>query len=240
MSQYRKLFHEKGKNYYTDNPPSNDPSTWPAEWKTTYYKEYGRFSNIPLSRTDTPDQLSHLISRRESSRSFKAEGISISEISNLLLYSCGEFERKSSEDKHRAQPSGGARYPIEMYALILQDSDELKQGAYHYNVKNHSLEWMWDYEGNSHSFFINEWKQRPAALFVMTGVWWRTEMKYKERGSRYVYIEAGHIAQNLHLLAESMQLKSVGLGGVWEDVLEEFLQLDKEHENVVHVVALGK
>ena len=39
----------------------------------------------------------------------------------------------------RFYPSGGARYPLEVY-LLIQRVDSLTTGLYHYNVKENSLE----------------------------------------------------------------------------------------------------
>lgn len=69
------------------------------------------------------------------------EGLSI-----LLKYSCGITRRTPEGDGRRAQPSGGARYPIETYCLIVKPGKGLEPGLFHYNVKNHYLERLWDKE----------------------------------------------------------------------------------------------
>ncbi len=45
--------------------------------------------------------------------------------------------------------------------------------------------------------------------------------RYKERGGRYTYMEAGHAAQNLHLQAEALGLGSVAVGAFSDAVLHK-------------------
>lgn len=242
MSLYRKLLHESGKNHFHPEYTPTDPSEWPESWKTVHYKEYKRFSKIDLLQMEKSEHnFFQLLSQRKSHRKFSKNPLDHREISHLLKYSCGEF--LDGNKPRRVYPSGGARYPIEMYLLLLVDSDELKAGVYHYNVKNHTLEWMW--EGGEHfrdknKLFLYEWAHDATALFVLTGLFWRSEQKYNHRGSRYAYLEAGHIAQNLHLTCDALGLKSIGLGGVWDDQIEQLLALDTRLENFVHAVAVGK
>lgn len=49
--------------------------------------------------------------------------------------------------------------------------------------------------------------QAPVSI-VICAVYARTTTKYSERGIRFAHFEAGHIAQNIHLQAESLGLVS--------------------------------
>jgi nitroreductase len=44
------------------------------------------------------------------------------------------------------------------------------------------------------------------AVFIWTAVFQRSRWKYDQRAYRYVYLDAGHIAQNLALAAVSLEL----------------------------------
>lgn len=246
MSIYRKFFYDQGKNNYIADFVMPDPSTWPKEWTTKYYKEYPRFPHVDLPSPAKDGELFSLISSRCSQRDFSGTPLSLNEVSSLLKYSCGEFEYTTPDNevgKHRAQPSGGARYPVEMYAFVFNGSEDLKEGIYHYNVKKHSLEAILHNAEKTllkDRIVISEWSQKASVLFVMTGTFWRTEMKYRGRGSWYTYLEAGHIAQNIHLVSEKLGLKSVGLGGIFDDTIEQLLSIDPKIEAPLHAVAVGK
>ena len=74
----------------------------------------------------------------------------------------------------------------------------------------------------------------------MTSQFERTQMKYGERGYRYILLEAGHIGQNICLVSETLGLKCCALGGTMDKNLEELLDIDGETESVVYGFAIGK
>lgn len=134
--------HESGKNFYDSGYKRVDPSKWPKEWKTTYYKEYLRFPELPLQKSREETSLQSLIANRASERNLIEKGITFYELSILLQYSCGEFMHTEMHGKkiRRAQPSAGARYPIETYIILRKSADaQIEPGVYHYNVKKMSL-----------------------------------------------------------------------------------------------------
>src|SRR5690606_1735385 len=103
------------------------PSQWPKEWSTTYYKEYLRFPTIELPKPELGGGLTlqTAIENRRSYRDFSGGALDLQQLSGLLKYSCGEF-RKNTDDSaggYRAQASGGARFPIEMYLLLFSSNE---------------------------------------------------------------------------------------------------------------------
>ena len=73
---------------------------------------------------------------------------------------------------------------------------------------------------------------------VFTAVYERTTGKYGTRGQRYVHIEVGHAAQNVHLQAISLGLKTVPVGAFDDDYVSQLLGL--EEEVPLYVVVVGK
>jgi SagB-type dehydrogenase family enzyme len=63
--------------------------------------------------------------------------------------------------------------------------------------------------------------------------------KYGDRGYRYILFEAGHVAQNLNLVAGALGLGSCNLGGFFDQELGHLLQLDAESEIALYGVAIG-
>jgi SagB-type dehydrogenase family enzyme len=245
MSVYRKLFFTEGANIYNPKYQLEDQSTWPKEWTTTYYKEYPRFESLALPTVDAEGELLDALATRSSKRNFLNTPVTLDEMGILLKYSCGEFEKKVEHgtSTHRSYASGGARYPLEMYALVFKESEDILPGGYHFNVRKNTLERIVDskeFLEDPSKIVLFDWIDSVSVLFVMTAVWWRTENKYKSRGGRYVLIEAGHVAQNMALLSEKLGLKCVEVGGVWDDSVEKLLRLDTSIEGFVHAVAIGK
>lgn len=241
-----KIFHQSSKDHNKGHPfVSPDPENWPDEWNTTYYKTYPRLPKIELVDEPFSADLFSAIRDRRSRREGTKIPLTIQEISLLLKYSCGNvgpMEAWQGARSHRAQPSGGARFPIEVYPLVLRSGPELKSGLYHYDVKNHRLDVLNQKEFTNSDIeknFTYEWVKTSSLVFAITGVFWRSQQKYGERGYRYALLEAGHIGQNLYLISEALGLKCSATG-TWDTSLEKFLDVDGVTESVVYAVALGK
>lgn len=238
------LFHQSSKNLSKGHPPilPNDRD-WPQEWKTIYYKAYERLPKIvlPADGVIRADLLA-TIQNRQSGRTFAGEPISLADMGLLLKYSCGNLKLASDgKSMRRAQPSGGARFPIEIYPLVFHGNADIPAGLYHYNVKMHALDVLWDKDffGEGDSLFTYAWAKDAACVFLMTAVFRRNQMKYGERGYRYILLEAGHIAQNLALVATALNMQYCPIGGTRDEALEKVLDIDGSHESLVYAVAAG-
>jgi SagB-type dehydrogenase family enzyme len=142
----------------------------------------------------------------------------------------------------RAAPSAGALYPIELY-VVVNNVRYLQQGLYHYSSRRHALDLVKtdDYRARItrcclHQDFVG----RAAVALVMTAIFHRTTDRYGQRGNRYVYMEAGHISQNIYLQAASLGLGSVAVGAFNDEKLNTLLGVDGQEEMAIYVHAVGK
>lgn len=215
-----------------------DSSLWPDLWKTVYFKTYDRFPKIVLPNPSLDVDFASMVMKRSSVREYSKDPLTLDQISNILYYSCG-VTRKASDPQfsHRAQGSAGARYPVEVYLINFIEGD-LKKRVYHYNVRDHVLDELWEYPENFHIFGY-PWAHTGGMAIILTGVTWRTTMKYGERGYRYMYYEAGGIANTMNLLSAPLGLGSTILGGTQDEKIEELLDLDGERETVLLGLAIG-
>jgi len=238
------IFHQSSKNLLKGHPYiPEDSHEWPEEWCTTYYKTYPRMPQVPLSDERLSADFFELVSRRSSKRDFSKTPIDFTELSTLLKYSCGITGKLDHGHNRRAQPSGGARFPIEVYPLLFRSNDKLASGLYHYNVKDHALDVLLERQFSDkdiHSFFTYPWVKDASAALILTAIFWRTQNKYGERGYRYILLEAGHIAQNVYLVAEALGLRCCALAGTRDEKIEELLDIDGITESLVYAVVLGK
>lgn len=252
---FGKIFQEKSKDRRMGglvNIPA-DESLWPPIWKVVQYKTYERFPQIPLPKP-IPKIFGHEeLAKRKSVRNFgkvnphtlkkEYKKMSPQEISNVLYYSCGIVRNSGNPDRsRRIQPSGGARYPIEAYILNFEKGD-LGVCCYHYNVKAHALEYLWELplpnRKEISNYFAYPWSTDASMAIVLTGVVRRTTMKYGERGYRYMYLEAGAILNNIQNNAMLEGIGSVIMGGTNEKAIEDLLDLDGENETVIMGIMLG-
>ncbi|HKR41083.1 MAG TPA: SagB/ThcOx family dehydrogenase [Paraburkholderia sp.] len=198
----------------------------------------------PLDPLRTPIEL--VIRSRQSVREFSGTAISFEQLSYVLDLSYGTLGETLLDDgvakrQRRVVPSAGALYPIELYPIVFQ-ADGLQGGVYHYQPEENSLECL--QLGDLHST-VNEMFSYPevvaqaSAVLLLVAIFQRNRFKYGERGYRFILLDAGHIAQNMYLVATALGLGAVAIGGFLDDKLNEFLGLDGVDEAVVYSVAIG-
>jgi len=77
-------------------------------------------------------------------------------------------------------------------------------------------------------------------VFIWTAVVQRSKWKYKERGYRYIYLDGGHIGQNLYLAATALELGCCTIGALFDEEVNELIGVDGTEETVVYMGAVGK
>ena len=207
-----------------------------------YYKSYPRLPKVELERVAPPrSDFFDAVSKRRSRRKFASAAISKSDLSALLISSCGISPQKGGVGNFRAYPSAGARFPIEIYPIVFRSSENLKSGLYHYSLREHALDVLWDREFTDEDIdelFTYPWVKRAAVAFVMTAVFWRANNKYGERGHRYILLEAGHIGQNVSLQAVSLGLGTVMVGAFNDEAVKDVLAIPA-NESPLYIIPVG-
>lgn len=200
---------------------------------------------LPEVRPRPGSPIQEVIEKRRSIREFAATPLELEELAQLLHYSYGitEVRRYSNvTQSYRASPSAGGLYPLEIYPVLF-NVNGTEPGIYHYNVLEHALESvrLGDHQDTLWSYTIRqEWVQQTSFLFVITGIPGRLLWKYRERGYRYVLIEAGHVAQNTYLVGTAMGIGICSIGGFLDDELAQFMFLDGVQEFPIYIVGGGK
>lgn len=178
---------------------------------------------------------------RRSRREFTRNPISLPHLSQLLAVTQG-ITHTAFGHPFRACPSAGALYPIETY-VVANHVDELPPGLYHYYVPSHSLEVLLEgsFGNDLAQAALGQGMVRTAsAVFVWTAVVRRSKWKYGERGYRYIYLDAGHIGQNLYLAATALGLGCCTIGALFDEEVNRLIGVDGTEETVVYMGAVGK
>jgi SagB-type dehydrogenase family enzyme len=141
----------------------------------------------------------------------------------------------------RPSPSAGGLYPLELYVAV-QAVTGLADAIYHYDPRAHELELR--LPGTHHreiaDMTIGQQMICEANLVVIiSAVFQRTMWKYGQRGYRYVWLDAGHLGQNLYLAAVALGLGPVAIGGFFDSELKRLLALPAGEE-VVYLVCIGQ
>lgn len=218
------------------------PTQVPQSWITIDWKTYPRLKRVSLpsilDRTDI--SLRQAILRRRSTREFSTTSISLDEVSELLKYSAGvSLTSPNLDETRRTYPSAGARYPVEIYPIVL-NCNGMDASLYHYNVIDHALELL-DIASKEiiNELFGDSWIGEGAIIFLLSSVFHRSSVKYQERSYRFALIEAGHIIQNFCLMATALGLGSCTVGGFFDYEMNQWLALDFPQEIVVCAVVVG-
>ena len=163
------------------------------------------------------------------------KGISLEKISSLLYFSAGLSQ--PGKNSSRFYPSAGARYPLELYVLSMDTG--LEKGLYHYYTRMNILESMRREKNiDINNAFGQNWIFQSKLIIFITAVFQRTLEKYGERGYRYIYMEAGHIGQNISLNCVHLNLNGCAIGGFNDDVINKYLDIDGTVESVIYAFSV--
>ena len=184
--------------------------------------------------------LDETLKRRKSMRDFQAKPISKGRLSYLLWASTG-LQRIEDGYEFRTAPSAGALYPIETY-LVVNNVKTLEAGLYHYSIRKHQLEQLRSGDlGREITMAAlgQEMCMSAAAVFVWSAIFERCKWKYGQRAYRYIYLDAGHIAENLALAAVSLGLASCEIGALYDSQVNAIIGLDGVEESVICMAVVG-
>ncbi len=166
---------------------------------------------------------------RRSLRHYLPKPITLEQLSQLLWAADGINNPWTG---FRTAPSAGATYPIDIYVVVGERSVEicpgkyLEPGSYLYDPHTHSLKLV--RKGDlrkelARAALDQEWVEKAAVDIVLCAVFERTTKYYGERGYRYVYMEAGHIGQNIYLEATALGLGTVAVGAFYDEEVREVI-----------------
>jgi SagB-type dehydrogenase family enzyme len=216
----------------------------PLDWaaKPEVYKTYPskRQIQLPHQFQNQTLPLIEVLRIRNSIRSYSPKALHTADLAFLLWASTG-IQRKHYNQEFRTAPSAGALYPIETY-LVVNNVEGLEKGLYHYNIQAHTLEELKIGalgKDLSHGALEQEMCQEAQVVFIWTAIFERAKWKYKQRAYRYVYLDAGHIAQNLALSATSIGLGSCQIGAIFDDEINTILDVDGIEESTIYLSTVG-
>ncbi|MBI5190995.1 MAG: SagB/ThcOx family dehydrogenase [Nitrospirae bacterium] len=182
-----------------------------------------------------------VLDARRTRRTYRPEPLALGELSQMLWAANGKT-KEGREAVLRTAPSAGALYPIVLYVMA-NDVEGLEKGIYHYDVPGHRLVMIreGDYsDAVARAALGQSMLAKAGAVIFLTAIIERTRWKYRQRAYRYIYLDAGHIGQNICLAAGGMGLGTCPIGAFYDDELNAVLGLDGTEETVVYAFAIGR
>ena len=240
------LFHENSKVTRFSKPFLDEE----IRARTAELHEVLPFEGYPI--VELPDSLSLLklslrdaITKRVSCRKMAPSSLPLMDVATLLHYAYGVTRNKTESDalrSFRVVPSGGGLYPLEMFFNSSHIAG-VEPGLYHYNSLRHYLRLL---RGGDTTPLIADGTVYPdlvlgaSLVLFITAVFERSVFKYGDRGYRFILLEAGHVAQNINLVATALGLGCVNIGGYFDRDVDEFIGLDGVTHSTIYMIAIGK
>lgn len=204
-----------------------------------------RITNLPDGKSIGPVNVNftELVDQRETLRNYADTPLSLEELTYLLWGTQGVKSVTEKPVSKRTVPSAGSRHAFETY-LLVNRVDGLEPGLYRYLAVEHKLVKL-DAPEEITDILTEACLKQPhvkhsAVTFFWVAVPLRMIWRYCQRGYRYMYLDAGHVCQNLYLLAESIQCGVCAIAAYDDDLVNQALQVDGEEQFAIYIATLGK
>ena len=207
----------------------------------------------PKSTVESKRALLDILDERRTIRKYDQSFLDLNNLSDFL-HKCARIKTILKGQvlwgltlTRRPYPSGGARYPLEIYP-VNNKIPGIEKGIYHYNPLRHKLALI-----NKNEVYrkkLNEsilqrmgalMNREPDVVFIITAVFARTMSKYKNIGLSLIMSDLGCLYQTMYLVATEMNLAPCPLGGtLYEELVRDWLDLNWFEESQVGTFLLGK
>ncbi|MFC1500883.1 SagB/ThcOx family dehydrogenase [Elusimicrobiota bacterium] len=187
--------------------------------------------SLPQPKLDSSYSLERAILKRRSVRNYINKELDNGQISQVLWSAQGITNKSMG---FRSAPSAGAIYPIELLVLT-------NKGVFIYYPDNHSLGKISSADKRSElsrAAYSQGFISDAGMTVVVCANYSHITKRYGSRGIRYADMEAGHIAQNIHLQAVALELSSVPVAAFSEEGVHELLNLSKD-STPIYIISVG-
>jgi hypothetical protein len=203
----------------------NDHSRFP--W---FFKRYASpLPSVPLPRGLPPTSAS-AVAVLAGTAGVARTALDLPRLSRLLHLSAGVVRTSTLSGGRtflfRAAGSAGGRFPLELYVAV-PEGTALPPGVHWYHPHEHAL------------LRVGPPPRGESPAVVVTGVPWRTGWRYRERGYRHVFWDAGTVLAQLLAAADSAGVTASLHSRFPDAAVTDLVGADGTHEVPVAVVALG-
>jgi SagB-type dehydrogenase family enzyme len=215
-------------------PPLELP--WDAFAETV---ELPRREELDVGKVD----LAEAVLKRESVREYGPAPLSFKEMRFLLRCTQGVKRVVPGVATFRAVPSAGARHALETY-ILANRVEGLSPGLYRFLAierKIVKLSAAGDLaERLTEACLGQSFVKSCAAVFIWVADVYRMTYRYGQRGYRYLYLDAGHVCQNLYLAAEAIDAGVCAIGAFDDERVDKLLGLNGKDQFAIYMATVGK
>ncbi len=200
------------------------------------YKVYEGIKTVGLADINSLYAKSLATVCRSGGQGILTNSINPTDLSKILLLAEGLTgrQRQAGQDfYYRSAPSAGALYPNEIY-MAWWAGNGLEAGIYHVGVHNRRLSLL--RPGNFQHILqsaTDDASPDLSAVFLITGIFFRSAWKYRKRAYRYVLLDAGHLMENLRLAVNAAEIVSAVTYDTDDAAIDNLLGVDTRREGIL-------
>jgi SagB-type dehydrogenase family enzyme len=179
------------------------------------------------------------ILKRRSTRSYSGGELTLDELKAVLHFTYHPADY--AEQELDPQPDYFDLDLLETF-LAISGVTGLEEGCYYYAPKAQELRQIRfkNFQKELHYLCLGQELGRDAgAVIFQTADLKKAVAKYGDRAYRYLHMDAGHLGQRLNLAAIYLDLGVSGIGGYFDDQVNEVLGIPTD-EAVIYITTLGR
>lgn len=193
----------------------------------------------PIVWGDNLSGLETTIMRRRSTRAYTGADITLEELKALF-----HFTYQPQGYQSQGLDSAPDYFDLNLLQTFVAVSGVrgLEEGCYYYAPKSQELRQIRfkNFRRELHFLCLGQELGRDAAVVVFhTADLTQGIKKYGDRVYRYLHLDAGHLGQRLNLAAIYLNLGVSGIGGFFDDQVNEVLGIPAD-EAVIYITTLGR
>ncbi|HET7579575.1 MAG TPA: SagB/ThcOx family dehydrogenase [Bacillales bacterium] len=161
-------------------------------------------------------------------------GLDKEDLGTFLKWSVG---CPSPDPDRRTYPSAGSLYPNHIFIAVKQVA-EFDKGLYQYVPDHDAVTRVGEH------FDIEAALVQPDVDFnfcvIVAADLNYAVAQYGERGYRFCLLEAGHMVQNMMLVASALDKAVAPIGGFKDDVINQSVFINEKNLKAIYLVPVGK
>lgn len=193
----------------------------------------------PIEWQENLSGLEQTILHRRSTRAYSGEPLTLDELKQLLDFTYQP--QHYIEQNLDGSPDYFDLNLVETFVAVSGVTD-LEEGCYYYAPKAQEFRQIRfkNFRRELHFLCLGQDLGRDASAIVFhTADLKRAIEQYGDRGYRYLHMDAGHLGQRLNLAAIHLGLGVSGIGGFFDDQVNEVLGIPQD-EAVLYITTLGR
>ncbi|MDJ0734144.1 MAG: SagB/ThcOx family dehydrogenase [Nostocaceae cyanobacterium] len=193
----------------------------------------------PIDWGKNLEELEFTILHRRSTRAYNGQNLTFEELKTLLDFT---YQPQNYIDQGLdIHPDYFDLNLIETF-IAVSGVEELETGCYYYAPQAQELRQIRfkNFRRELHFLCLGQELGRDAAVVVFHTADLKSSVaQYGDRVYRYLHMDAGHLGQRLNLAAVHLRLGVSGIGGFFDDQVNEVLGIPNE-EAVLYVTTIGR